>query len=60
MAYTMITNGATSAEAARTCGYNSIGNFSAAFSEYFGEAPVQYKQAGYSAKTSSIPHTSTS
>lgn len=60
MAYTMITNGATIAEAARTCGYTSIGNFSAAFSKYFGEAPVQYKQTGYSAKTSSIPHTSTS
>lgn len=60
MAYSMIMNGTTVAEAARTCGYHSIGNFSAAFSKYFGNTPVQYKQAADSAKISLNTHTSTS
>lgn len=60
MAHSMITNGTTIAEAAHTCGYNSIGNFSATFSKYFGNTPVQYKQTGYSMKISSDSHTNIS
>lgn len=60
MAYSMIKGGATIADAARACGYNSIANFSATFSKYFGDAPAQYKQTAYSMKITPDTHTCTS
>ena len=42
VAHGMILGGASVSEAAQACGYNSMSNFTAAFTKLFGEVPTKY------------------
>lgn len=39
----LLENGSSISEAARSCGYNNTGNFTATFTKYFGEKPMKKK-----------------
>ena len=39
----LLEKGTSISEAARACGYNSPGNFTATYTKYFGEKPIKKK-----------------